>query len=123
MEHSLEDLDELLKSAASKLDAAAAAVQDLGLAPESNVKKIGEVLVNISQIQHEIYAIRLDLRPDSPRHLRNVGFRAAAACRDSLSVYRPRNLLCWLDRLASAIYGHICDCRELVKDRVDQTSR
>jgi hypothetical protein len=64
LENSLEALDEMLRSAASTLDAAAAVIRDLDLAPERNVKKIGETLINIFEIQHEIYAIRPDLRPD-----------------------------------------------------------
>jgi hypothetical protein len=64
LEHSLEELDEMLKSAASTLDAPAAVVRDLGLTPQRNVKRIGEALINIFQVQHEIYAIRPDLRPD-----------------------------------------------------------
>jgi hypothetical protein len=64
LENSFEELDDMLKFAALTLDAAAAAIRDLGLTPERNVKKIGEVLVNIFQIQHEIYAIRPGLRRD-----------------------------------------------------------
>jgi hypothetical protein len=64
LENSFEDLDKMLTSAASTLDVAAAAIRDLDLAPETNVKRIGEALVSIFQIQHEIYAMRPDLRPD-----------------------------------------------------------
>ena len=64
MENSLEALDEMLRLAASTLDVAAAVIRDAGLGPERNIKKIGEALINIFEIQHEIYALRPDLRPD-----------------------------------------------------------
>ena len=53
METSYDLLFKLLTSAASKLDAAASLVSDLKLAPDVNIGKIGESLVNIYQIQHE----------------------------------------------------------------------
>lgn len=64
LENSLESLDEMLGSATSTLDLAAAVVRDLGLAPDMNVKRVGEALMLIFEIQHEIYAVRPDLRPD-----------------------------------------------------------
>ena len=64
MEISYESLDQLLTAAASQLDDAAGLIRDLDLAPDSNITKVGESLVNIFEIQHEIYAIRPDLRPD-----------------------------------------------------------
>lgn len=64
MEDPYEALNNLLSLAANNLDAAASQIRDLKLAPETNIKKVGESLYNIFQIQHEIYAIRPDLRPD-----------------------------------------------------------
>ncbi len=64
MEVSYESLDELLAAAAHKLDSAAALIRDLDLAPDANIKKLGESLVNIFEIQGEIYAVRPDLRPE-----------------------------------------------------------
>jgi hypothetical protein len=64
METSYEMLDELLGEAASKLDKAANMVRDLKLSPQNNIRKIGEALANVFEIQHEIYKIRPDLEPD-----------------------------------------------------------
>ena len=64
MENSYESLNELLTEAASKLDRAANLVRDLNLSPEDNIKKIGEALVNVFEIQHQIFALRPDLKPD-----------------------------------------------------------
>lgn len=64
MEPSYDSLDELLTMAASKLDAAASMIRDLSLSSEANVRKLGEALVNIYEIQHDIYKVRPDLRPD-----------------------------------------------------------
>jgi hypothetical protein len=64
MENSYESLNELLAEAALKLDRAANAVRDLNLSPENNIRKIGEALANVFEIQHQIYALRPDLKPD-----------------------------------------------------------
>lgn len=64
METSYDSLDELLTMAASKLDAAASMIRDLSFSSEANVRKLGEALVNIYEIQHDIYKLRPDLRPD-----------------------------------------------------------
>lgn len=64
MEPSYDSLDELLTMAASKLDAAASMIRDLSFSSEANVRKLGEALVNIYEIQHDIYKVRPDLRPD-----------------------------------------------------------
>jgi len=61
MEISYESLDKLLTAAASQLNDAAGLIRDLDLAPDSNIKKVGESLVNIFEIQQEIYAVRPDL--------------------------------------------------------------
>lgn len=63
VETSYDSLEELLTSAAARLDAAASLIRDLRLNPDVNIAKIGESLVKIFQFQHEIYAIRPDLRP------------------------------------------------------------
>jgi len=64
MENRYESLNELLNKAASKLDRAANMVRDLNLSPENNIRKIGEALANVFEIQHQIYALRPDLKPD-----------------------------------------------------------
>lgn len=64
MEVSYESLDELLTASAFQLDNAAALIKDFDLAPEFNIKEVGELLVNIFEIQGNIYAIRPNLRPD-----------------------------------------------------------
>ncbi|MEW6585497.1 MAG: DUF3658 domain-containing protein [Nitrospirota bacterium] len=51
--------------AAENLDQAANEISDLPLdPPQKHIRAIGEALVNIFQIQHEIYRLRPDLRPD-----------------------------------------------------------
>lgn len=61
----LESIDSLLKSAAQILDEAAGEIRDCPLNPtEVHIHSIGEALVSIFQIQHEIYRLRPDLLPD-----------------------------------------------------------
>ncbi len=64
METSFELLNQLLVEAAAKLDTAAAMIRDLNLSPPNNIRKIGEALVNVFEVQHEIYEVRPDLKPE-----------------------------------------------------------
>ena len=64
MDNSLENLDLLLKESTEKLDAAAKMIKDLEIDRSQNIRKIGESLVNIFEIQLQIYEIRPDLKPD-----------------------------------------------------------
>jgi hypothetical protein len=62
---SFESINEKLQLAAEKLDQAATEIRDLPLEPtETYIRKLGESLVNIFEIQHEIYRLRPDLQPD-----------------------------------------------------------
>ncbi|SHH09753.1 hypothetical protein SAMN05428948_2754 [Massilia sp. CF038] len=62
MEITHEALHELLKTAADQLETAAELIRDLDLAPDSNIPKVGASLVNIFEIQDDIYAVRPDLQ-------------------------------------------------------------
>ena len=64
MKKEYESLNRLLGDAASQLDIAAVMVRDLKLSPEQNVKTIGGALANIFEIQHQLFEIRPDLKPD-----------------------------------------------------------
>ena len=57
-------LNRALTHAALQLDLAAGMVRDLGLAPEQNIKKIGDALAGVFEIQHQLFEIRPDLKPD-----------------------------------------------------------
>ena len=64
MSASLESLEALLRVAAQNLDLSASMIRDLGLSPDKNIRKVGEALASIFEIQHEIYEIRPELKPD-----------------------------------------------------------
>jgi hypothetical protein len=64
MEDHYESLNVLLAETASRLNRAAGLVGELNLSPADNIKKIAEALANIFEIQHQIYVLRPDLRPD-----------------------------------------------------------
>lgn len=63
MDVSHEVLNKILTDAALSLDSAAHMVRDLKLSPETNIKKLGQALVDVFEIQNEIYALRPDLKP------------------------------------------------------------
>ena len=61
---SLESINQKLQVAAEKLDQAASEIRDLPLDPTTkNIRRIGEALENIFQIQHKIFRLRPDLQP------------------------------------------------------------
>lgn len=60
---SLESLDGLLRDAGKLLNQASHEIRDIGLAPERNVRAIGEALVKMFEIQRQIYEQRPDLTP------------------------------------------------------------
>jgi hypothetical protein len=60
---SLENLDGLLQQAGKLLNEAAHEIRDIPLAPEKNIRAIGEVLIRIFEIQRQIYEQRPDLTP------------------------------------------------------------
>ena len=45
------------------MDGAAGIIRDLGFSPKSNITKIGEALVHVFEIQHQIYKIHPELQP------------------------------------------------------------
>jgi len=60
----LDELDNQLTAAANILDMAAATVRDCPLQPtRDHIRRIGEALANIFDIQRAIYALRPDLTP------------------------------------------------------------
>lgn len=64
MENDYETLNKLLSESAANLDKAAHMIRDLDLSPEANIKKIGEALANIFELQLQIYRLRPDLKPN-----------------------------------------------------------
>ncbi len=64
MDTNLDNLNAMLTKTSTELDEAASMIRDLSLNNEVNIQRIGEALVNIYDIQNEIYLIRPDLKPD-----------------------------------------------------------
>ena len=60
----LKRLNERLTESAKLLDKAAMEVRDLKLNSKYNIRKIGEALANIFEIQMQIYKQQPNLRPD-----------------------------------------------------------
>ena len=61
---SFDDLERILKEVTHRLDNCAAAIRDLRLDTESNVRRVGEAIFLISEIRNEIYRQRPDLMPE-----------------------------------------------------------
>ena len=59
----LQELNTTLRHAAESLNRAAAQIRDLGMNPDENVRKIGEALTLIFEIQNQVYARRPSLTP------------------------------------------------------------
>lgn len=59
----LDEIDRRLTRAARLLDCAASKIRDAKLDPKRNVRRLGEALVLVFEIQHEIYRKRPDLMP------------------------------------------------------------
>ncbi|MDH3975678.1 MAG: hypothetical protein OEV42_15475 [Deltaproteobacteria bacterium] len=64
MEKKMENLNKLLTAAAGKLDKSAALITELDLDKKNNRERIAEALANIFQIQHQIYELKPELKPD-----------------------------------------------------------
>jgi hypothetical protein len=60
----IDDLEKILKEATHRLDNCGAAIRDLRLDPETNVRRVGEAIVLVSEIRNEIYKQRPDLMPE-----------------------------------------------------------
>lgn len=64
----MELLNKLLTEAASKLDKSAALITELDMKKEVNRERIADALANIFEIQHQIYEIKPELKPDYLRY-------------------------------------------------------
>jgi hypothetical protein len=62
---SVDDLEKVLGEATQFLDECAAAIRDLGLDAEKNVRRVGEAIFSVSEIRSEIYKRRPDLIPEN----------------------------------------------------------
>jgi hypothetical protein len=60
---SLAKLNSTLRQATKLLDRAAAQIRDLGMNPKENVRKVGEALTLLFEIQNEIYTRQPSLTP------------------------------------------------------------
>ena len=60
----MELLNRLLTEAASKLDKSAALLTELDINKKNNRERIAEALANIFEIQHQIYELKPELKPD-----------------------------------------------------------
>ena len=63
-ELSLDYLDHRIHRASRILDDCAGLIRDLELSPQQNIRRIGESLATIFEIQREIYRLRPDLMPE-----------------------------------------------------------
>jgi len=61
---SLDRLEELLAASARTLDDAAHEIRDLNFNKQMNIRRIGELIAEISLLRNEIYLQRPDLKPD-----------------------------------------------------------
>ena len=64
-EASLEYLDKRLHKASKLLEGCAELIRDLDLNKHENIRRIGEALMRIFDVQREIYQERPDLTPDN----------------------------------------------------------
>ena len=60
----LDEIERQLARAARILDRSARQLRDVKLNPNRNIRRIGEALVLVFEIQNEIYRKRPDLMPD-----------------------------------------------------------
>ncbi len=63
-EVSLEYLDARLRRSVKLLDSCTSLIRDLELNPKRNIRRIAEAMVEVFEIQNEIYKLRPDLMPD-----------------------------------------------------------
>jgi hypothetical protein len=61
---SIESINKILSEATNLLDSAANEIRDVDFNKKENIQRLGTALTYIFEIQHEIYAIRSDLKPD-----------------------------------------------------------
>lgn len=64
MKENMEKLNQLLIEAASKLDKSARLIAELNLDKVKNRERIADALANIFEIQHQIYELNPELKPD-----------------------------------------------------------
>lgn len=60
----LDSIHKKLLEASSLLDVSAEEIRDADFNKSINIKRIGTALTYIFEIQHEIYKVRPDLKPD-----------------------------------------------------------
>ena len=75
---SLDAIHDQLAVASSLLDAVAADIRDSGFTPNEHVRRIGQALGLIAEIQHAIYRERPDLTPAFLRKSEDVSAHAEA---------------------------------------------
>ncbi len=61
---SYKKLNEHLTNATRSLDDASSLIRDLDFEPSKNIRKIGELLLQIFEMQNRIYLMEPDLKPD-----------------------------------------------------------
>ncbi len=61
----LDELNARLEHSATLLSGSTRATRELGLDPTANVRRIGEALACIFEIQKQIFELRPDLTPES----------------------------------------------------------
>jgi hypothetical protein len=118
----LDAIHDQLAVASSLLDAAAIDIRDSGFTPEEHVRRVGQALGLISEIQHAIYRERPDLKPAFLREPEGVTAHAEAngrLTRVLASVYRfgeagqgaeaERELRAYIARESSDLHRRIAE--------------
>jgi len=67
VDESLESLDRKLKEAFAALGGCGELIVELDLQPDPNVRKIGQVIVMLTEINQQVWNVRPDLTPDDAR--------------------------------------------------------
>ena len=117
-EVSLDRLDRQLTKSAKMLGDCAALIRDLDLDAHENIKRIGEALVRIFEIEGQIYELRPDL---TPKYLTKEWIRTHRATRtpeDELAFRRneAEGYRRWLERTER----RISELEEMTKRDSDQ---
>ena len=110
---SLDCLDEQLRKVAEILDRCARLIVDLNLNTHQNLKRIGEALQRLFEIEGEIYELRPDLTPE---YLTEEWIRAHRATRT------PENELAFLKKEAEA-YRRFLERAERRISELEETAK
>jgi chromosome segregation ATPase len=89
-EVSLDRLDIQLNKSARTLDTCRALIRDLDLKPDENIRRIGEALVKIFEIQDQIYERRPDLTPEHLKEGWNRPRPGSEAAEDELGFLKTQ---------------------------------